>query len=191
MSDLDLSVVNFHYEAPIYDYHQYQGQTNNCGPTSLAILMNAFTRSTAFSGPLIADELNEWTKHFPKLLVPRISGWATFPWGLAQYLRYKNLPGSWAPFGSLNKLIDNIKRETMTMVVIGEPFRFKDAKYVGWAHIKVLYGYTPGTLYFVDPQYRKEAGSINEIGNSGVYRQSEGDFLKLWSNLFRLYIELA
>lgn len=191
MSEPDLSSIDTHYKNPIYKYHQFQGKTNNCGPTSLAISMNAFTHESTFNGEYIANELDHWLKHFPKLILPRISNWATFPWGLVQYLRYQKIPGKWSLFGSSEKLIANINSEVITMVIIGEPLRWKNGKYDGWSHIKVLYGNSPGYFFFVDPAYQQNDGSNNELSDSGIYRQSEEEFQKLWKNMFRIYIELG
>jgi hypothetical protein len=191
MSEPNLSSIDTHYKNPIYKYHQYQGKTNNCGPTCLAISMNAFIHEFAFNGEHIANELNHWSKHFPKLIIPRISDWVTFPWGLVQYLKYQNIPGKWSLFGSTDKLIENIKNETITMVIIGEPVRWTNGKYDGWSHIKVLYGYSPGNFFFVDPAYQKNTGINREYSDSGIYRQSEEEFQKLWKNMLMIFIELG
>ena len=191
MDEPDLSCIQYHYQTAIYQYHQYQGKTNNCGPTSLAISINAINHNSTFKGENIADELDHWTKHFPRLIIPRIASWATFPWGLVQYLRYQKIPGKWFLGGSLEKLIENINREIITMVIIGEPLRSKNWEYEGWSHIKVLYGYSPGHLYFIDPAYKKGAGVKNEISNSGIFKQAEEDFLKKWKNMLKMYIELG
>jgi hypothetical protein len=191
MSEPDLSSIDTHYRIPIYQYHQFQGKSNNCGPMSLAISMNSFLHEAKFNGENIAYELDHWLKHFPRLILPRISTWATFPWGLVQYLRYQEIPGRWSLSGSSEKLIENIKNEIITMVIVGEPLRWKDGKYDGWAHIKVLYGTSPGYFFFVDPAYQKKAGSNNELSASGIFRQSEEEFLKFWRNMFMIYIELG
>lgn len=191
MGEPDLSSINYHYKNPIYLYHQYQGKTNNCGPMSLAISMNAYVHKETFKGENIANQLDHWIKHFPKLVIPRISNWATFPWGLVQYLRYQKIPGKWSFSGSLEKLKENIRREIITMVVIGEPLRWTNRKYDGWSHIKVLYGNSPGYFFFVDPANQKTTRSSNELSDSGIYKQSEDEFLKFWKKMFRIYIELG
>lgn len=191
MDEPDLSTIHHHFKIPIYNYHQFQGKSNNCGPTSLAISMNAFIHEEKFDGKKISNELDHWTKHFPRLFIPRISSWATFPWGLVQYLRFQEIPGRWSLSGSLEKLIENIHSEIITMVIVGEPLRWKNRKYNGWAHIKVLYGYSPGYFYFVDPAHQKNTGSNHEIQDIGVHRQNEEEFLKLWKNMHRIFIELG
>jgi len=191
MGEPDLSSITYHYKTPIYQYHQYQGNTNNCGPMSLAISMNAFVHEETFNGENIAMELDHWIKHFPKLIIPRISNWATFPWGLVQYLRYQKIPGKWSLSGSSEKLKENIKREIITIIFVGEPLRWKNGKYDGWSHIKVLYGNSPGHFFFIDPAYRKNTGSNNELSDSGISKQSEEEFLKIWKNMFKIYVELV
>ena len=191
MGEPDLSSIFYHYRAPIYKYHQYQGITNNCGPMSLAISMNAFIQDATFNGENIAKELDHWIKHIPKLVFPRISNWATFPWGLVQYLRYQKLPGKWSLFGSLETLIENIKSEKITIVFVGEPLRWKNGRYEGWSHIKVLFGYTPGQFYFVDPAFQKNAESNRELAKSGIYKQTEEEFVSVWKNMFKIYVELG
>ncbi len=191
MGEPDLSTIHHHFKTPIYNYHQYQGKTNNCGPTSLAISMNAFIQEEKFNGEIISNELDHWTKHFPRLFIPRISNWATFPWGLVQYLRSQKFPGRWSLSGNSEKLIENINGEIITMVIVGEPLRWKNRKYDGWAHIKVLFGYSPGYFFFIDPAHNKNAGSSHDLQDDGIYRQNEDEFKKLWKNMLKIYIELG
>ena len=52
----DLSGVAFHLSKAVYRYHQYQGLTNDCGPTSLAIAANALLGREAFQAPAVAED---------------------------------------------------------------------------------------------------------------------------------------
>jgi hypothetical protein len=188
----DLSGVAFHLSRPVYRYHQYQGYTNDCGPTSLAIAGNALLGREVFQGPAVAKEMSHvafsW-RPFPHIVVQRISNWATFPWGIVHYLRDHALPARWGLFGTVERLRRNLLGDQLTMVVVGEPLRFEKAKYVGWAHIKILFGHTPGRGFlFVDPGHSRTDDAWKR---HGLFWQGEEEFLRQWRNLFRITIEVG
>ncbi|MCD4737926.1 MAG: hypothetical protein K8R89_01525 [Anaerolineae bacterium] len=91
--------VTLRLNTPLHKYHQYQGKTNNCGPTSLAIVANAIWGQTRLQGPRVAQELSTprfRARPIPHPVVRRIPNWATFPWGLVDYLRQQEIPARWA-----------------------------------------------------------------------------------------------
>jgi hypothetical protein len=185
----NIEQIEYSYKTPIYKFHQFQGNTNNCGPTSTAIAANAYLNKRLYSGEMIAQELNNWWKYFPKLLFPRINNWATFPWGIVQYLKKLNISARWGIHGNLERLKRNILAERITIVIAGNPFVWKDGKYYGWGHTKVLFGYSPGKkFYFVDPGYELQIS--NSLESQGIFCQTEEEFLSQWKNFFNIYIEL-
>ena len=171
---------------PLYKYHQHQGATNNCGPTSLAIVANGIWGEARLAGPLVAQELNHprfRTRPIPHLVVRRLPHCATFPWGLVDYLRYQGISARWAVGGTEEKLHRNLNANRITLVVLGEIWRWQKWRYTGWAHIKILYGYSPEHGYlFIDPASRAEYG---------LSWQSAAEFRRQWRNLFRIYIEIG
>ncbi len=189
----DLSSVHLHLSRPVYRYHQYQGYTNDCGPTSIAIAVNAFLGERVLEGPVVAEEMShvafEW-KPFPHLVVPRIPNWATFPWGIVYYLRKQGFRARWRLFGTLERLERNLRADRLTMVIIGEPWRWEKWTYTGWAHVKVLFGQLPGQrLLFVDPGYSRSSDH-DRLEHHGLFWQDQDEFLRQWRNLLRIFIEV-
>jgi hypothetical protein len=201
----DLSGVPLRLTRHVYEYYQFQGyDTNDCGPTSVAIAANALLGRQVLEGPIVAEEMShvafEW-KPLPHLVVPRIPNWATFPWGIAHYLRKQGFRARWRPFGTLERLERNLRADLLTMVIVGEPWKWtKDDPdqsrrgrwvYDGWAHVKILYGQLPGhRLYFVDPGWNAETRT-DPLERFGIFSQEEDEFLREWRNLLRIFIEVG
>lgn len=188
----DLGSVVSHLARPVYRHHQFQGSTNDCGPTSLAIAANALLGREEFAGRDVAEQMShptfEWHP-IPHLVVPRIPGWATFPWGIVHYLRKHGFGARWRLFGTVDRLQQNLLANRITIVVIGEPLRWRKWRYAGWGHVKVLFGYTPGRGFlFVDPGYPRRAE--DPWAAHGLFWQPEAEFGRQWRNMFRIYIEV-
>lgn len=188
----DLGTVALHLQIPVYEYHQYQGASNHCGPTSLAIAANALLGEARFDGERVAQELNDWRRRFPKLFFPRIRDWATFPWGIVQYLRLQNFHARWHPFGTPERLRRNLHAGQMTIVMIGEPYLWKGVHYTGWAHAKVLFGYSPERGFlFVDPASNRSAFAYGSFEGHGLTWQPEDAFARQWRLLLGIFVEIG
>ena len=191
----DLGRVAAHLSTQVYRYHQYQGRTNDCGPTSLAIVANALLGEERFQGPAVAEDLNKLAlgiRPRPHFAVRRIPNWATFPWGIAGYLRENEIPARWRPLGTLERLRRNLLSNRITIVTIGEPIHWKGRRYTGWAHTKVLFGHTPGQGFlFVDPAYSRAGDDADSWRRFGLSWQEEGEFLRQWRNMLRIAIEVG
>jgi len=178
---------------PLYEYHSYQGDTNDCGPYSLCIVANALLGERRFDPRIVAEELNHPAVNptpLPHLIIRRIPNWATFPWGITDFLNRHGFNAEWHLRGTAERLLKNLRDNLATMVMIGEPFRFEKRKYAGWGHVKVLYGYDPMYGYaFVDPGGMKDPSDPWE--SRGIFWQDETSFLRQWANLFRIYIEVS
>jgi len=176
----DLSAVTYYLRTPVYRYHQHQGDTNDCGPTSLAIAANALLGEERFEGARVAEEMNDLAfevRPFPHFVVRRIRNWATFPWGIVHYLRQQDIAAHWSPLGTVKRLHRNLLADRITIVMVGEPLRWEGGRYRGWAHAKVLFGYTPGQGYvFVDPGYRRRTDDANSWEYHGLFWQKESEF---------------
>ena len=190
-----LGGVTAHMHTQVYRYHQYQGHTNDCGPTSLAIVANALLGEERFQGPRVAREMARLAfevRPLPHLVVRRIPNWATFPWGIAHYLRQHGIPARWRPFGTLEGLHRNLLADRITIVTIGEPLRRRKLRYTGWAHTKVLFGHTPGEGFlFVDPAHSQSPDDSDSWKRNCLSWQEESEFLRQWRNLFRITIEVG
>lgn len=191
----DLSAVTFHLRTPVFHYHQYQGRTDDCGPTSLAIAANALLGEERFQGPVVAQEMNApafEVRPFPHFVVRRIHNWATFPWGIVHYLREHDIPARWSMMGTLNKLRRNLLDDRITIVILGEPWRWKKWCYKGWSHAKVLFGYAPGQGFlFVDPAHQRRPNNPDTWAQHGLFWQEEQEFLRQWRNVLRIRIEVG
>ncbi|MEA3309329.1 MAG: C39 family peptidase [Chloroflexota bacterium] len=181
----DLDAMASRLSTPLHEYHQHQGTTNNCGPTSLAIAANAIRGQTQLQGPIVAQELSTpkfRVRPIPHLVIRRIPNWATFPWGIVDYLHQQGLTAHWAVGGTEERLQHNLATEQITIVLIGELWSWRRWHYTGWAHFKVLYGFTTGRGYlFVDPARGDK---------HGLSWQTTAEFLQQWRNLFRIYVEV-
>jgi hypothetical protein len=189
----DLSGVDLRLSRPVYRYHQYQGDTNDCGPTSVAIAVNAMLGRAELEGPTVAEEMShlafQWTP-VPHPVVQRIPKWATFPWGIVYYLRKRGFRARWHPFGTLKRLERNLSADRLTMVMMGEPWRWEKDGYTGWAHVKILFGQLPGRGFlFVDPGFPRSANA-DRLEHYGLFWQDEETFLRQWRNLLRIFIEV-
>ncbi len=192
----DIQIIPYRMSLPVNEYHQYQGQeSSDCGPTSLAIAANALLGEERFLKDQVSAEMNHpgfrvWP--FPHFIVRRIHNWATFPWGIVHYLREHGFRARWAPFGTAGKLQRNLVENQVTLVFVGEPWRWKDRGYDGWAHVKVLFGVQPGKGYvFVDPGYRKRPEDPESWAALGLFWEGEEDFLNSWRGLFSIYVEVG
>jgi len=191
---LDLSGVPFRLRKPVFRYHQYQGNTNDCGPTSLAIAANAVRGREELEGESVAREMNRlglaW-RAFPYLMVSRVPNWATFPWGIVHYLRKRGIPARWRLFGTVARLRQNLLDDQLTIVMLGEPLRWEEGRYRGWAHAKVVFGHIAGHGFlFVDPAVRRSENP-DRIEHHGLSWQREEAFLRQWGNLLRIYVEVG
>ncbi len=190
----DLSGVAFRLRRPVYQYHQFQGRTNDCGPTSLAIVANAVRGREELNGERVAEEMNRlglaW-RAFPYLGLSRIPNWATFPWGMVDYLRRQGIPARWRPFGTVERLRRNLLDDRITIVMIGQLLRWERGRYRGWAHAKVVFGHIAGQGFlFVDPAVER-SGESHRLEYHGLSWQREEEFLRQWGNLLRVYVEVG
>ena len=177
---------------PLSRYHRYQKESLNCGPYSLSIVANALLDEERFDPDVVAEELNRpsvASSPIPHLVIRRIPNSATFPWGIADYLRQHGFRAKWRPWGNMDRLLKNLRDQVATIVMIGEPVKFEGTKYTGWAHVKPVYGYEEGVgLAFVDPGYPKDPDDV--WGGQGIFWQDEKSFLREWANLLRIMIEV-
>jgi hypothetical protein len=193
--DADLSDLRYHLNTKVYNYHQYQGKTNDCAPTTLAIAANAYLGKPHFQGSAVGKSMNK--PHFqlfpcPKLVVHRIPNWATFPWGIVNYLKRQQIDARWRLFGTNTKLIENINNDQITIIILGGLFENKRFHFSPWAHAKILYGFDPQRGYlFVDPAYDRNLSDRSSLAYHGLFWQDGTSFNREWRNLMRIYIEIG
>ena len=179
---------------PLEDYHQYQGQTNDCGPTTAAILGNAYLNELRFQGPEVAERLNRLNfslRPIPHFVLGRIPGWATFPWGIAYFLRSRGIPVSWKPFRDREDLLEGIRADQLMAVIIGEPFLKKDRRFAGWSHYLIVAGYQSQRGFLVLDPGKKQRSGGDRWEQKGMVWRPEEEFLSLWRKMFRVIITVG
>lgn len=164
---------------PLERWHQHQGKSNDCGPFCVAIVNNALRDTFVVDAQSVAQEMSKWDRRsVPK----RIAGWATFPWGVAGELRRMGWNAHWRVLQSPEHLLENLHRQIIPIIIIGEPLRFKSGRWSGWSHYKVLFAWDPDQGWgFVDPIAKHEGGLL---------WQADQEFRSLWSNMGRQIIEV-
>lgn len=151
--------------------HQYQGNSNDCGPYTAAIVINAL-QGLHLDGTQLAHHM-ERPYFRSRLNVRRIPGWATFPWGVTGVLREYGLKSSWH-FLADQGLLDRAWSLFIAIPIFGS---WKPL----WAHYAILVADHPELGWgFVDPAHPK--GEI-------VWR-SKTDFKHLWRTFGNLLVTI-
>jgi hypothetical protein len=191
----DLSRLALHLRTPVYRYHQHQGDTNDCGPFSVAIAANAVLGEERFDGRTVAREMNRPAvriRPFPHAILYRVRDGVTFPWGIVHYLRQHGIPARWSPFGTLSRLRRSLVGDQITLVMVAEPLRWQGRRYAGWAHVKIPFGYAADRGFvFVDPALAPDPDAPDRWRRHGLGWQREEAFLREWRWLFRTYVEVG
>ncbi len=126
-----------------------QGKSNDCGPFSAAIAINAVTASHVDPKRLARDlERPRWIGPLPRLR--RIPRWATFPWGVADALREHGLRAGWRFLSTTGRLQRGLAAGELLMPIYGGWRRRP------WAHVVVLVAHDPERGWgLVDPQHKR------------------------------------
>ncbi|MGC9356315.1 MAG: hypothetical protein ACP5GX_00515 [Anaerolineae bacterium] len=164
---------------PFSDWHAYQGQTNDCGPFSVAIAANAIRQETVFNPEALSRSLAQWRGWLPP---DRVPGWIVFPWGLVRVLREQGFGARWRVLNREERLWRNLHADLTTIVVVGRPLRFKGWRWAGWSHYKVLHAWDPERGWgFADPAVSRAPG---------LSWQDEATFRREWTWMGRQLIEV-
>ena len=160
---------------PLLRHHQYQAQTNDCAPFTVAIVVNAL-KGENLSGEQMAQEMNRprWsTGPIPFPIIRRIPNWATFPWGIADELQRRGIRARWRFGAHEADLLKALQEDRITLPIGGA---FSPL----WTHVKILVAHDPEQGWgFLDP-----AHSRAEITWDRPQR-----FAQLWRNYGHLLVE--
>lgn len=159
---------------PLEHFHQSQGPSNDCGPYTAAIVINALT-GAAVDGARLAEEMDKprwpgWPLPLP--VIRRIPRWATFPWGMVDVFQQYGLKARWRIAAGEHDLVLALRQGRIAMPTIGtwRPLS---------AHIKPLAAYHPELGWgFVDP-----------AGPPGLSWQSPQSFRREWRPWLGLLVE--
>ncbi|HOG48812.1 MAG TPA: hypothetical protein PLJ35_00910 [Anaerolineae bacterium] len=179
---------------PIYRYHAYQGDTNNCGPYSVAIAANAYLGEARCDPLAVAGTMNALlfkARPLPHWVLVRLRNGPSFPWGMAAYLVERlGVPARCRAWCPEDLLCGNLASGLITIVFIGDLLRCERGRYRGWAHAKVLYGSDPERGYaFVDPGYERDA--LDPWAARGIFWQTREAFLAGWRGMLRTAITVG
>lgn len=161
-------------KSPFFDnfinFHQFQGNTNDCGPYSASIIISAIN-NRVLQGKSLSKYLDNYPARLKFPFFLRIPGWATFPWGITSILKQYGIHSHWQIFTSESHLI-NILSQNIAIVLTGT-----------WcpliSHYRILVAYDSSVGWgFVDPAVPKNI----------VVWQKDADFKKTWNTMGRSVI---
>lgn len=129
-------MIQSFYTPKYMQNHQFQGQSNDCGPYCTAVLVNLL-KGTNLDGETIGQKMNKVAWNGPLPVVQRIKNWATFPWGVVHQLKSYGISARWQAFTNPNLLFANLVQNIHTIVIIGEIHP------IAWAHYLILTAHDP------------------------------------------------
>ena len=191
--DLPFSAHALVLPIPLHRFHRYQGDTNDCGPFCVAIAVNGLRGQVLLEGPTVARRMERlrWGRGLlPIPTLDKVPGWATLPWGLSDELRRHGFRARWRLFGTRDRLRRNLIDGRITIVAVGEPFRFVEGRWRGWAHLKLLYAWDPERGWaFADPGIAPRPG--DPWLARGIGWQDDGTFVRQWRRMLRFMVEVG
>ncbi|MBN1537029.1 MAG: hypothetical protein JW908_09880 [Anaerolineales bacterium] len=106
------------HEASIINALQFQGNTNDCAPFTIATIVNAFS-GLSTDGAALAKKMNKpiWHGIFP--VIRRIPNWATFPWGVVDVLKEFGFLAHWGFRSNSDFLRLSIQKGNLPIPIIG------------------------------------------------------------------------
>lgn len=162
-------------------WHVNQGKSNDCGPFCVTMVVNGMRDAPLVNPDQLARKMEAEYGHRPYFLPQRIKGWATFPWGVVNALRREGFKARFCLGVSIARLQKNLDEDRPTIVIVGRPLAFKNKKYTGWSHYKIVYAYDGEEWAFIDPAVQTDV----------VYSyQDSAAFKKQWTAMGRIIIEV-
>jgi len=148
--------------------HQYQAQTNNCGPYAIATILPLFGFE-GISGEFLANHFNRLASKNLRFFPGRIRDNATFPWGLVMVFKQYHINAHWEVFCNWDLLISRIPTNMLQIVIISDLFKMH-------AHYLILVAYDEKIgMGFIDSAFP----------NPAIHWIKETTFRKKWGQLGR------
>ncbi len=161
------------HEAAIINALQWQGNTNDCAPYTVATILSAFSGSV-IDGSELAKQMNKPVWRGLLLVIRRIPNWATFPWGIVDVLREYGYPAHWGIRYKPDFLRASIQKGNIPLPILGswQPIS---------AHVMALIAWNPtGFWGFANTQY-----NVHQI-----HWMPDNQFIKQWNLTTRMLIEV-
>jgi hypothetical protein len=131
---MPVSAITSPHQSIILENLQFQGNTNDCGPSTTATVINALL-DRGLEAESLAAEMNKPHWRGLILVIRRIPNWATFPWGMVDVFRQHGLDASWRFKATPEYLKDALAQGLILMPIIGS---WKPL----WAHVMTLLVYS-------------------------------------------------
>lgn len=146
----------------ISDYHEYQGDTNDCGPYSATIAANALAGYRRYNPAEVAEEMRF---RFPQGATP--------PWAIVWWLRQQGLDTYTRVWSDYGHMWTALGRNQIPIVMVGAWWPF-------WLHWKVISKATDRRVFSVDPGIT--AAEVSE---------EYSDFTEVWKPFGCVMIEVS
>jgi hypothetical protein len=161
-----------HHSDVILDALQPQGASNDCGPYTIATVLNALL-DLNLDGDQLADQMNKPIWRGPLFVIRRVPNWATFPWGIVDVLRANGLEAHWRPFASIDDLHPALAQGLVPMPIIGslKPL---------WAHVMTLIAWD---------QHKGWGFANTQFSHHNIHWISDDYFKRHWKVTVHLLIQ--
>ena len=164
-------LISPHLDA-ILNAHQHQGSSNDCGPYTIATVLNAL-RDLNLDGDQLAHQMDKPVWRGPLFVIRRVPNWATFPWGIVDVLQEHGLEASWRPFESTKNLKKALPQGRVLMPIIGSIYPL-------WAHVMTLIAW----------DLHKGWGFANtQSSHHNIHWISDDYFRSHWNAMVHLVVE--
>jgi hypothetical protein len=135
----------------LLEQHQYQGNTNDCGPYCAAEVISLLNHSSRAGSEVSKAMEALWRQGEFLPVFRKFRNWATMPWGIRDALREEGIPAYWKVRQKPDDLLRMLKENSIPIVLVGT---FRPM----WSHYKILAAFNPSRGYgFVDSAYKKKA----------------------------------
>jgi len=161
------------YAAKILAALQWQGENNDCGPFTVATVINGLL-GLDLKGADLAKEMNRPSWRGPWVLVRRVPNWATFPWGMVDVFKQYGLRASWRLLASADQLYPAVAGGEVLLPILGSwrPL---------WAHVMTMVAWEGQNGWgFANTQY----------DHHRIHWLDEAIFNKLWGSMLRMLIRI-
>ncbi len=152
---------------------QFQGQSNDCGPYTTAIVLNAMLGLNIDAAQL-ARQMDRPVWRGPRFVIRRVPNWATFPWGIADVLREHGLEASWRFFTPTDRLYEGLEKGYILIPVIGslKPL---------WSHVLTLVAWDPQQGWGV---------ANTQFSHHNIHWVGDDYFKSRWNVMLHLLVEV-